>query len=151
MRTTLTIAFLLLAAAVSASADLKRGTAAEAKDMVARAIAYYDQVGSDRAFEKFTDNPAPEFFDRDLYVFVIRIGGPIVAHAANSSFVGVDIRQFVDIDSNEFGKKMLSTASPTGTWINYKSITLTDGAPRKKASWLVLHDNHLFGVGIYID
>jgi len=149
LQTFVAIVSLALTAAISASADQLPGTAEEAKDMVARAIAYYDEHSAEKAFEKFTDNPSPEFFERDLYIFVIAMDSEsIVAHAVNSSLIGSDIKLYIDNDGREFGKKMLKTATENGTWIKYKSKML-DGKVRSKSSWMVLHDGHLFGVGVY--
>ena len=68
----------------------RRGTAAEARDMVKRAIAFFDKVGARMAFNHFTYNPAPEFKKADLYIFVLRVveGGPIVAHGAYPDRIG---------------------------------------------------------------
>ena len=143
------VILVILATAIPVNADQHQGSAEQAKEMVAQAIAYYDEVGADQALKKFTENPSPEFFDRDLYVFVVRTDGPIVAHGVDTSLVGIDIRKFVDSDGREFGKKMLKTASPQGTWIDYKARHFSDGQIVEKSTWMVLHDSHLFGVGIY--
>ncbi len=61
---------LLLAAAIAVSVGLaasERGTPAEAKAMLQKAVAHYKSVGRQRALADFTGKKAP-FADRDLYV-----------------------------------------------------------------------------------
>jgi hypothetical protein len=57
----------------SAAVVVDRGTEAQAKALVARAIAAYDARGQS-AFSEMTA-PSTAFTDRDLYIFVI---GPII-------------------------------------------------------------------------
>ena len=66
------VAVLVLALAAPAAAGDNRGSAEEVQDMVARAIAYYDEMGDEAAVARFNADPAPEFLDRDLYIFVSR-------------------------------------------------------------------------------
>ena len=142
-------ATLCLAFAVSASASDERGTAEEAQAMVARAIASYDEMGSDAALARFNEDPAPEFLDRDLYIFVYGPDDAIVAHGVDPSLLGRTYSSFTDIDGKQFGEEMRQTASAEGTWVDYKWINPATGEIEQKSSWLVLHDGHLFGVGIY--
>lgn len=139
--------FLALAAPAMASGD--RGTAEEAQDMVARAIAYYDEMGTEAALAKFNADPAPEFLDRDLYVFVYGLNDAIVAHGVDPSLLGRTYSSFTDVDGKQFGEEMRQTASSDGTWVDYKWMNPATGEIEQKSSWLVLHDGHLFGVGIY--
>src|SRR5262249_50633554 len=46
----------------------ERGTPAEAKAMLEKAVEHYKSVGRTQAFADFNAKKAP-FFDRDLYVF----------------------------------------------------------------------------------
>ena len=55
------VAVLVLALAAPAAAGDNRGSAEEAQDMVARAIAYYDERGAEAAVARFNADPAPEF------------------------------------------------------------------------------------------
>ena len=142
-------AALFLALAAPAIASDGRGTAEEAQDMVARAIAYYDEMGTEAALAKFNTDPAPEFLDRDLYVFVYGLNDAIVAHGVDPSLLGRTYSSFTDVDGKQFGEEMRQTASVDGTWVDYKWINPATGEVEQKSSWLVLHDGHLFGVGIY--
>ena len=139
----------LLAFAPPALAGDDRGSAEEAQAMVARAIAYYDEVGADAAIARFNNDPAPDFLDRDLYVFVYGLGDAIVAHAVDSSLLGRTFASFIDVDGKRFGDEMRATASADGAWVDYKWMNPATGEVEQKSSWVVLHDDHLFGVGVY--
>ena len=142
-------AALLLTFAAPAAAGGDRGTAEEAQDMVARAIAYYDEMGAEAAFAKFNNNPAPEFLDRDIYIFVGGRDDGMVAHAVNPSLLGVRYSSFVDADGRRFGEEMRNAVTPDGVWVDYRFKNPTTGEVEQKSSWAVLHDGYIFGVGIY--
>lgn len=139
---------LVFAAPVAASGE--RGTAEEAQDMAARAIAYYDEVGAEAAIARFNASPEPEFLDRDLYVFVGGPDGSVVAHGVDPSLLGVALENFVDTDGKAFGAEMAAAASMEGAWVDYKWRNPVNGEIEQKSSWVVAHDGHIFGVGIYV-
>lgn len=98
-----TLAF--LSSGVTA-ADVKGGTAAEAEAMTAKAVAHIKKVGPDKAYSDFTN--APEWKDRDLYVFVNGLNGKNLAHGLNPKLVGKDVLELRDPDGN-FPNKILDT------------------------------------------
>ncbi len=135
--------------AVSADADERRGTAEEAQDMVAHAIAYYDEMGAEAALAKFNANPEPEFLDRDLYIFVAGPDSRLAAHAADPSLLGTPAASFVDETGKRHGEEMWETATEDGVWVDYRWLNPATGKVENKSSWVVRHDDHVFGVGIY--
>ena len=143
------VAVLVLALAAPAAAGDNRGSAEEAQDMVARVIAYYDERGPEAAVARFNADPAPEFLDRDLYIFVIGPEGTVVAHGVDSSLLGVALASFVDADGKDFGEEIGLMASAEGAWVDYKWKNPVSGAIEQKSSWIVAHDGHIFGVGVY--
>ncbi|MBV9551122.1 MAG: cache domain-containing protein [Alphaproteobacteria bacterium] len=107
MRTIVTgLAFLLCIAAATAAPA--RGSAAEARAMLQRAVAALrtDPVAAITAFNK-TDGG---FRDRDLYVacFDAR-SGKVVAHV-DAKQLGVDVRSLKQPDGAAFGKKLFDAA-----------------------------------------
>ena len=99
---------------------------------------------------KFNSDPAPEFLDRDLYIFVIGPEGTVVAHGVDSSLLGAALASFVDADGNAFGDGIGLMASAAGAWVNYKWMNPINGKVEQKASWIVLYDSHIFGAGVYM-
>jgi cytochrome c len=141
-------ALVVLLLALPAFAAGERGTAEEAQALVARAIAHYDAAGGEAAFAAF-QVPAGDFVDRDLYVFVFGPGGTIVSHGGDAELVGVPADGLVDVDGVPFGAQFMEQATADGVWIDYKWKDPVTGDVQPKSSWVVLHDGHVFGVGIY--
>jgi len=131
---------------LSPAAD--RGTAEEAKALVAKAIALYDREGRERAFAAIQD-PKQGFVDRDLYVFVFGPKRTIVAHGGNTALVGTPAESLVDDDGVHFGTKFMDDTTATGSWIDYKWKDPATGKVLAKSSWVVRHDGYVFGAGIY--
>ncbi|MGD9537101.1 MAG: cache domain-containing protein [Alphaproteobacteria bacterium] len=130
-----------------ALAEGMHGTAEEAKALVARAIAAFDERG-EAAFAEITA-PSTAFRDRDLYVFVIGPDHKTVAHGGFADRVGRDVREEHDVDGKAFGEEFVERATAEGAWVDYKFNDPQSGKLRQKSSWLVLHDSHIFGCGIY--
>jgi cytochrome c len=126
-----------------------RGTAEEAKAMVARAIAAYDEKGE----AVFADITAPStmFIDRDLYVFVVGPDRRNVAHGADAGRVGVDLSTAVDVDGKPYGQEFFAKATEEGAWVDYKWKDPLTGQVQPKSSWVVRHDGYIFGCGIYTE
>ena len=81
----LIVSLLLPAApALAGKHGQKRGTPAQARAMVAKAVALFDKEGAEAAFDRFTHRPGSDFRHADLYIFVLKAdkGGPLVAHGA---------------------------------------------------------------------
>lgn len=137
--------------ALSPTADVaaqERATAEEARELVARAIALYDEVGSEEAFAWFEDEDGP-FVDHDLYIFVFGPERTIVAHGGDPELVGTPAAELEDVDGVPFGDLFMDEATEEGVWVDYKWRDPATGEVLSKSSWVVLHDGHVFGAGIY--
>lgn len=144
------LAMMTLVALSPATAQQERGSAREAQAMVERAIALYDEVGMAKALRRITLEPAPDFRDRDLYVFVLDRTGTNAASAANPRAVGTNAFWARDGDGKLFVQEMIARASPQGIWVDYRFPDPLTGELAAKSSWIVLHDNLIFGCGIYL-
>jgi len=82
MKRTTLLLLLLFATATILLFAADRGTPAEAKAMLQKAVAHYKAVGRKQALADFTAKKAP-FGDRDLYVVCI---GPEHTITANGRF-----------------------------------------------------------------
>jgi cytochrome c len=142
----LAAAFCLLSVAVAA--DDERGTPREAQAMVERAVALYDAEGL-RAFRTISQEPVPEFRDRDLYLFVIDQAGYMAAHALFPQSVGQSAINAHDAEGKYYVREMLERANPNGVWIDYVFLDPLIGEPAPKSAWVVYHDGFLFACGIY--
>ena len=131
--------------------DETRGTAAQAQDMVKRAIALFDRDGAKAAFERFTNNPGSEFKHADLYIFVARANSTalLVAHGADPSLIGVEGTSLIDPNGLNIGRAVLNTVTPEGVWVDYGWKDPVSGEILPKSSWVVSHKGYIFACGIY--
>ena len=125
--------------------------AEQAKAMVARAMEFVDEHGILVLIEK-VNAAAPEFHEGEFYVFILDRTGTIVAHPIDSSWVGVDDETGRDADGNVFLARMAAAAanSPDGSWFDYRWPHPVTGEVFTKSSWIVMREDHVVGVGIYL-
>lgn len=101
-----TIAVLALAVLTGPSLlAVDRGTPAEAKAMLAKAVAHYKGVGRTQALADFNAKKPP-FGDRDLYVVCLAPNHTIAANGAFSSYVGQSVDLMKDADGKPLGKAL---------------------------------------------
>lgn len=112
----------------------KRGTPAEAKKMVEKAIAYIKANGQEKAFAEI-NNPKGKFVDRDMYITVIDMNGKCVARGFNPDLLGKDLTELKDPDGKFFIKERIEMAKTKGSgWQDYKYIDpLTKNVEPKRA------------------
>jgi signal transduction histidine kinase len=146
LRALLTIG--LLAGGLANAAATERGTADEAKAMVARAIALYREKGAAEAFA-IMNRPNGGFRDRDLYIFVYGADRKVVVQAVDATRIGLDADSVRDADGKYYGKESLAAATPQGVWVDYRRANPANGQIEQKSSWLVRVDGYVFGCGIY--
>lgn len=120
----------------------------KAKEQVAAAIYRYNQIGDD-AFDEISDTDG-SFIDGEIYAFVITAEGVVRAHAANPDLVGDDISDLADSDGSLVTQGIIDAASPQGGLATYRFNNPATGEEEPKDSWVVLHDNLIFGSGDYI-
>lgn len=126
--------------------------AEQAKAMVARALEYMDEHGTAALIEKVNAG-APEFHQGQFYVFVLDNAGTIVAHPIDPSWVGVSDETGTDADGNAFLARMAAAAAenPDGSWFDYRWPHPVTEEVATKSSWIVMRDDHVVGVGIYLE
>ncbi len=89
-----------------------RGTPAEAKALVKKAVAYVKEVGKDKALAEF-NNPKGKFISKDLYIYAGTLEDSVtLAHPYTPALVGKSMMNLKDADGkyfikekNEMGKK----------------------------------------------
>jgi len=117
------VAALALVAAVGTSAWAGEfATKEEAQAMVAKAVAFVQAQGPEKAYAEFT-NKNPAFIDRDLYVVVYGMDGKVRAHGANAKLVGKDMMDATDVDGKPYVKERLALAAKKADfWQDYKFV-----------------------------
>jgi TRAP-type uncharacterized transport system substrate-binding protein len=127
------------------------GTRQEAIEMVRRVQAKVKDEGVGATVQAITTRPK-EFIDRDLYPFIIRLDGIMLADALTPpSVTGSNVNDLRDEDGKFFVRAMLSIAKDTGSgWVDYRWLNpVTKMADEKSAYIERLGDRYLVGVGIY--
>jgi len=137
---------LFVVAPVSAQ---QRGTPAEAKAMVEKAIAYIKANGQEKAFAEI-NNPRGTFVDRDLYLTVIDMNGVCVARGFDPSLLGKNLTDSKDLDGKFFIRERIEVAKAKGSgWQDYK---FTDPLTKKKelkTLYFEKYGNIIVGCGAY--
>jgi hypothetical protein len=125
------------------------GSPAEAKAMLAKAIAHYTAVGRKQALADFTAKKPP-FSDRDLYVFCIGPERTIVANGGYPSFVGTSADALKDANGKPLGKVLWETGSQAGGGsVEYPHINPVTHKPQLKVSIVQKVGDDICGVGAY--
>lgn len=126
------------------------GTAEEASALIKKGIAYLKANGAEKSYAAFND-PAGQFVDRDLYLFVLDMNGKMLAHGANKKLLDKNLIDLKDADGRAFVKEFIDVANKKGQgWIDYKWPHPQTKALESKASYIEkLGDGTLIGVGIY--
>jgi cytochrome c len=147
--------FVLLALAqvfmIGAAFAQVHGTADEAKALAEKAIAHIKAVGVDKAAEDFNAKDG-KWLEKDLYVFLIKFDGTMVAHGANKAMVGKNFNEMKDPNGKFFTKDMGDLAKSKGTgWTDYLFTNPLTKKTEQKSSYAVRIPGYegYVGVGIY--
>lgn len=133
-----------------AYAQAARGTDAEAKTLLDKAVAYYKAKGQAEAFKAFND-PKGQFVNKDLYIFALDLSGKVIAHGANATLIGKDLSKTPDADGKFFMNEMLNVAKTKGKGtVDYKWMNKATGKVEPKSSYVEkMPDNVVLGCGYY--
>ncbi len=140
-------------AAVERSATAKssgpRGTPAEAKAMLEKAIEHYNSVGRKQALADF-NSKKPPFVDRDLYVFCIDQNRMILANGGFPQYVGTSNDAWKDADGKPLGQAILDAAknSADGS-LKYHWINPVSHGMEPKIAFVQKVGDDVCGVGAY--
>jgi cytochrome c len=147
MRTSAVVVLLLTFSALANAGD--RGTPAEAKAMLAKAVAHYKEVGRKKALADFTAKKAP-FGDRDLYVFCIGADRTIVANGAYPTFVGKSADMLKDANGKLLGGALWEAATKEGGGsVEYPLVNPMTHKAEMKVSFVQKTGDDVCGVGAF--
>ena len=127
-------------------------TPQQAQDMVAKAVALFDEKG-EAAFAIFNQGEASGFVDGEVYIVVESVGpdAKVLAHAANSTLVGTPLTEILDENGKAFGLEMSQQATADGAWFDYIWHNPAANKVQRKEAWAVLHEGLVFIAGIYVE
>ncbi len=141
------VTFAIVASAILFAAE--RGTPAEAKAMLQRAVAHYKAAGRKQALADFTAKKPP-FGDRDLYVVCIGPDHTITANGGFPQYVGFSPDALKDADGKSVGKAIWDGASNKGEGsIQYRWINPVTHQMEPKITFFQKVGDDACGVGAY--
>lgn len=114
-----------------------------ARYLVAEAIDRYDTEG--REYTLGYHN-SPDSLDGEWYVFITASDGISVANANRPDIVGTDRSNATDITGKNYGQDIVA-ATAEGSWVDYHFTHPETGEDTLKHSWVVRHEDLIFGVG----
>ncbi len=115
---------------------------------VAEAMRRFDEDGMQATFDYYN---TMDSVSGDLYLFVLNSDYEIVVHPTVPRNIGMDVRgpSGTDITGKNFGAEFV-TADADGKWVDYVYLNPSDDfGHERKHSWLVRHENYIFGSGWY--
>ncbi|WP_316979328.1 cache domain-containing protein [Shumkonia mesophila] len=143
-------AFLLLSPLAGNAAE--RGSGAEARALVEKAVAKIKTDGPKAAFAAFESKDGG-FVDRDLYIFVFDFEGKVLSHGASKNLIGQNLvtQQMKDADGKVFADEFVEVAKTRGEgWVDYKWANPVTQAVEPKSSFVKkVDDTMLLGCGFY--
>ena len=122
-----------------------RGTPEEAQAMAERAVDLFLSEGAEVAFEAYLN--APEFRDRDLYVFAIDTEGNMRSHGHSEALVGRYVMDLRDPSGRLFIREFLQVDEMG--WVDYQWQNPENGVVENKTSYIINVGDYVIGVGAY--
>ena len=118
------------------------------KSYVEEAIRRYDTQGRQATLDYYN---TMDSVSGDLYLFVLDEDYKLIVHPTVPTTIGMDIRGPLgtDITGKNYGIEAL-TVDENGKWVDYVYLNPADNFDyERKHSWVVRHDNLIFGSGWY--
>ena len=126
-----------------------RGTPAEAKAMLVKAVEHYNTVGRTQALSDFTKMKSP-FGDRDLYVFCLGSNHKVSANGGFAEYVGMPVDVMKDAEGKSLGKTIWDIANESGEGsIKYAWINPVSRLTEPKVAFFKKVGEDVCGVGAY--
>jgi cytochrome c len=146
MRRAVLVTFALATGTALLAAE--RGTPAEAKAMLAKAVAHYKAVGRTQALADFNAKKEP-FGDRDLYVFCLGPDNVQVANGGYPSLVGRTADTVTDVNGKPMGKAIWDAVNKGAGSVRYKWYNPVSTMLEPKIAFAQKVGDDVCGVGAY--
>jgi hypothetical protein len=141
------LALIVLTPLSALAAD--RGTPAEAKAMLEKAVAHYKSAGRKQALADFNAKKAP-FGDRDLYVVCIGPDHKILANGGFPQYVGYSADLLKDADGKSVGRAGWEVATSKGQGeVRYQWLNPMTHKTEPKITYFAKAGDDVCGVGAY--
>ena len=128
---------------------LSQGVPDEAIQMVERARDFRASCASTDTFLRGLTDRENNFFDRDMYVFVLDDAGTYRAFGGNANKVGTRVQDVPGIDGDALIQDIVTQAQAGAGWVEYDIVNPSTGRIQSKMSYVVMIDGLYLGCGIY--
>jgi len=123
----------------------------DAHALVQRGLTLARSQGSNALIAEVNRLDKGQFLDRDLYLVVYSKDIHCVAHGANSRLIGVDGRNFKDLDGKTFVVDIVSGALRQGTGqVTYKWLHPLTQEAMTKSTWFERYQDIVVTCGAYV-
>ena len=116
------------------------------KSFVRDAIGRYESDGLEATLAYYNTH---ESIDGQWYTFIMDQEKVMLAHAANPDLVGRPVSAAVGPNGYPAGELVAAVADKDGAWFDYTFTNPATGVGETKHSWIVRHDELVFGSGWY--
>jgi methyl-accepting chemotaxis protein len=128
---------------------LQQGVAQEALALVQRAQAHRKDFGGRDAFWDSITDKANNFYDRDMYVFVLGRDGTYHAFGGNPAKIGTRVHDLPGVDGNAMMEAIARGAGDGEGWAEYSITNPASGKVQFKISYVNWLDGAYLGCGVY--
>ena len=127
----------------------ERGSPAEAKAMLQKAVDHYNSVGREQALSDFNHQKEP-FGDRDLYVVCIGSNYTLTANGGFPKYVGLSPDILKDAEGKPVGKSIWETGNSKGEGsVKYMMTNPVSHKIEPKITFVRKVGSDVCGVGAY--
>jgi len=127
---------------------LLQGSPEEAVALVNHAVAQRKRGTKDSFLRELT-NSSNDFYDRDMYVFVLNDQGTYLAFGGNAAKVGTRVQDIAGIDGGGLLETIIKQASYEPGWVEYDITNPSTGQVQTKMSYVQSVDGLYVGCGVY--
>ncbi len=128
---------------------LLQGSPEEAIALVNRALAQKQRSTSLESFLHDITHKAQEFYDRDMYVFVLDRDGSYLAFAGNPAKIGTQVQTIPGINGAALLAAIFRQAELEPGWVEYDINNPVSGKVQAKMSYVTQLGNLALGCGVY--
>jgi cytochrome c len=121
----------------------------EAKDWVAKAIAFYKTSGRATALAEFSKPNGP-FIQGEMYIFVLDQEGTLLAHGLDEKYIGQHFIDLQDSAGKKFNREIIDKSNAIGSgWIDYIWYDPSTQVAELKHVYFEKVDDLIFCSGVY--
>ena len=128
--------------------QLQQGSPEEAVALVERAATLGRRSGREGWLRDISD-PSRDYYDRDMYVFVLDEGGRYLAFGGQPAKVGTRVQDVAGIDGAGLVQTIIKQCHYEPGWVEYDIHNPSSGRVQTKMSYVQDQDGLYLGCGVY--